>query len=339
MTVDFCGLRLAHPVLNGSGTFDVIAAERVFGEALLEHFPFSAYVSKTITRSPRDGNLPPRLWEAPAGLINSIGLPNKGLHAYLAEDLPRMHELLCRARPAGAGARLGAGVPLITNVMGASVQELAELIAACSERTEIAAVELNVSCPNVATGLDIGADPDTLGGVVDALRALTAKPMIVKLTPNTADVASCAIACERAGADAVSLINTLRATALAPRRAVAAGPGTRWLGGSSGGLSGPAIRSVALAQVAAVAAAVSLPVVGMGGVQTAGHARELLDIGATLVAVGTESFRDPGAGGRIAEALSADGAPAATLIPAASQTAERLQRVRGGGVAAGQGKG
>jgi dihydroorotate dehydrogenase (NAD+) catalytic subunit len=299
LSVEFCGLRLAHPILNGSGTFDLAAAEECFGDALLDAFPFAAYVSKTITLEARAGNPPPRLWEASAGLINSIGLPNSGLSSYLGDQLSGLHALLSRATPVGGGP----GVPLITNVMGGSVEELAQLVSACSEREEIAALELNVSCPNVKTGLDIGADPDTLGAVVAELRPLTAKPLIVKLTPNTVDVASCAVACERAGADAVSLINTLRATALAPHRSD--GAGQRWLGGASGGLSGPAIRSVALAQVAAVGAAVALPVVGMGGVQTAGHARELMDVGATLVAVGTESFRDPAAGGRIAAELLA----------------------------------
>src|SRR5919106_3245392 len=144
MAVGFCGLALAHPVVNGSGTYDAIAARRAFGDALLADFPFSAYVSKTITLKPRAGNPPPRLYETPAGLINSIGLPNKGLNGYLAHDLPELAEL---------------PVPLITNVMGSTGEELAELTAACDERPEIAAVELNVSCPNVATGLDIGAVP------------------------------------------------------------------------------------------------------------------------------------------------------------------------------------
>ncbi len=303
-TVNFCGLELAHPVINASGTFDAIAARAVFGEGLIDDFPFSAFVSKTITLAPRVGNPPPRLWEAPAGLINSIGLPNKGLEGYLEHDLPEL-------------ARLPA--PLITNVMGASEGEIATLLERCSEHLEIAALELNVSCPNVSTGLDIGADPATLEAVVRAVRPRTPKPLIVKLTPNTADVARCALAAEAGGADAVSLINTLRALALAPeRRAGARAPaaeagglpstahtgGAPWLGGGTGGLSGPAIRAVALAQVAAVAAAVSIPVVGMGGVQNAAHARELLDVGATLVAVGTESFRDPAAGGRIARELA-----------------------------------
>jgi dihydroorotate dehydrogenase (NAD+) catalytic subunit len=281
--IEFCGLALAHRVINGSGTFDAIAARRAFGPALDDRFPFAAYVSKTITLAPREGNPPPRLWETPAGLINSIGLPNKGLDRYLAEDLPQLATL-----PA----------PLITNVMGSTGDELASLVAACDERPEIAAIELNVSCPNVKTGLDIGADPGQLEDVVRACRDRSDKPLVVKLTPNTADVPACAKAAEAAGADSVSLINTLRALALAPG-------GSPWLGGSTGGLSGPAIRVIALAQVAAVARAVAIPVVGMGGVQSAAHARDLLDAGATLVAVGTESFRNPSVASRIAAELAA----------------------------------
>jgi len=301
VSVELCGLRLAHPIINGSGTFDAIAARRVFGEQLREQFPFDAYVSKTITLAPRAGNPPPRLWEVPAGLINSIGLPNKGLDGYIAEDLPQLAEL-------GIGASAGGDaptVPLITNVMGASAEEIATLLEACDARAEIAAIELNVSCPNVHTGLDIGADPRQLEQVVRAVRGRTRKPLIVKLTPNTADVAACALAAEHGGADAVSLINTLRALALAPptRAREPRGHRQRWLGGGTGGLSGPAIRAVALAQVAAVAARVAIPVIGMGGVQSADHARDLMDVGATVVAVGTESFRDPAAGSRIARGL------------------------------------
>ncbi len=277
---------------------DALAARRVFGEALGVSFPFAAYVSKTITLAPREGNPPPRLWEAAAGLINSIGLPNKGLEGYLREDLPALAELL-----AAAGAHAGgAPPPLITNVMGSDAAELSALVQACEQRAEIGAVELNVSCPNVATGLDLGADPVVLEAVVSAVRAHGRKPLIVKLTPNSADVGACARAAEAGGADAVSLINTLRATALAPRSAGAAR--APWLGGGGGGLSGPAIRAVALAQVCAVAAAVSIPVIGMGGVQSAAHARDLLDAGATLIAVGSESFRDPAAAAGIAQALA-----------------------------------
>ena len=283
MTVEFCGLDLAHPIVNGSGTFDAIAARRAFGDVLDRDFPFAAFVSKTITLAPRAGNPSPRLWEAQAGLINSIGLPNKGLEGYLEQDLPEL-------------ARLP--VPLITNVMGSTAEEIAELLRACDRRAEIAALELNVSCPNVHTGLDIGADPVQLERVVAAVRPATAKPLIVKLTPNCADVGACALAAEAGGADALSLINTLRALALAS--------GARpWLGGGTGGLSGAALRPVALAQLAAVTARVSIPVIGMGGVQTTAQARQFLDLGARLVAVGTESFRDPLVGSRIAAELLA----------------------------------
>jgi dihydroorotate dehydrogenase (NAD+) catalytic subunit len=301
MSVAFCGLELAHPVINGSGTFDLIAARRAFGESLLASFPFAAYVSKTITVSPRPGNPPPRLWEAPGGLVNSIGLPNKGLERYLGEDLPALHGLTSAIAHAPGAPQ---AVPLITNVMGSTAEEFCRLAEACQEREEIAAVELNVSCPNVSTGLDIGADPQQLGEVVRAVRARTRKPLIVKLTPNTADVAACALAAQDGGADALSLINTLRATALSPEARSPGLPARPWLGGGTGGLSGPAVRTIALAQVAAVAARVSIPIVGMGGVQSAAHARNLIDVGATLVAVGTETFRDPAAGSRIARGLT-----------------------------------
>lgn len=280
--IEFCGLLLDHPVVNGSGTFDAIAARRAFGDALLEAFPFSAFISKTITLAPRAGNPPPRLWEAPAGMINSIGLPNRGLDGYLEHDLPQLAQL---------------PVPLVTNVMGSTQDEVARLVEAVDERPEIAAIELNVSCPNVKTGLDIGADPGSLAALVRAVRPLARKPLIVKLTPNTADVAAVAQAAESEGADAVSLINTLRAMALRPSGA------SPWLGGETGGLSGPAIRNVALAQVAAVARRVAIPIVGMGGVAHGTHARDLISVGATLVAVGTENFRDPRAAARIAVEL------------------------------------
>jgi dihydroorotate dehydrogenase (NAD+) catalytic subunit len=280
--IEFCGLRLAHPIINGSGTFDAIAARRAFGDALLDDFPFSAFVSKTITLAPRAGNPPPRLWEAQAGMINSIGLPNRGLDGYLEHDLPQLAAL---------------PVALITNVMGSSADEVARLVEAVDARDEVAAIELNVSCPNVRTGLDIGADPVSLAALVRAVRPLTRKPLIVKLTPNTADVAAVAVAAEGEGADAISLINTLRAMALEP------GCGRPWLGGGTGGLSGPAVRNVAIAQVAAVARRVAVPVVGMGGVAHGSHAKDLISVGASLVAVGTESFRDPRAGSRIAAEL------------------------------------
>jgi dihydroorotate dehydrogenase (NAD+) catalytic subunit len=281
--IDLCGLELAHPIVNGSGTFDAIAARRAFGDALVDAFPFSAFVSKTITLEPRAGNPPPRLYETPAGLINSIGLPNKGLRGYLEDDLPELAAL---------------PVPLVTNVMGSTAAELVALVEALDERPEVAAIELNVSCPNVRTGLDLGSDPDELGAVLGAVRPRTAKPLIVKLTPNTADVGRVAQAAEATGADGVSLVNTLRAYAPHPRRA-----GEPWLGAGQGGLSGAAVRAVALAQVRAVSANVHLPIVGMGGIQTGAHAAQFLAAGATAVAVGTESFRDPAAATRIRHEL------------------------------------
>ncbi|MFL5859631.1 MAG: dihydroorotate dehydrogenase [Solirubrobacteraceae bacterium] len=289
--VDFCGIALAHPIVNASGTFDAIAARRAFGDEVLVHFPFAAFVSKTVTLEPREGNPPPRLWELPAGLMNSIGLPNKGLDGYMAHDLPEL-------------ARLP--VPLIVNVMGFSRDELARLITAFADRHEVAALELNVSCPNVETGLVMGADPDEVARLLSAVRPLTDKPLIVKLTPNASDVPAVAQAAEREGASAVSLINTVRGMALHPRT------GEPWLGGTTGGVSGPAVRAIALAQVQSVAEAVSIPVVGMGGVSRGRDAADLIRAGASLVAVGTESFRDPTAGARIAAELAAQ-APAAGL--------------------------
>ena len=283
MSVDFCGVELAHPIINASGTFDAIAAQRAFGDDLLEHFPFAAFVSKTVTLRPRQGNSPPRLWELPAGLMNSIGLPNKGLDGYLAHDLPELAAL---------------PVPLIVNVMGFSRDEVADLVGAFAARDEVAALELNVSCPNVETGLVIGADPREVARLLRAIRPLTDKPLIVKLTPNAGDVAAVALAAEQEGASAVSLINTIRGMALAPRSL------QPWLGGVTGGVSGPSVRAIALAQVHAVGAAVRIPVIAMGGVQHGRDALELLSAGATLVAVGTESFRDPSAGARVAAELA-----------------------------------
>jgi len=275
-------LGLDEPVINASGTFDAIAARRAFGNALLERFPFAAYVTKTVTIAPRQGNPPPRLYELPAGLMNSIGLPNKGLEGFLAEDLPKLAEL---------------PVPLIVNVMGNAHDDVSRLVETVGERDEVSALELNVSCPNVKTGLTFGADPREVAGLLDAVRARTGKPLIVKLTPNCASPADVAAAAEEHGADAVSLINTLRGMALHR--------GEPWLGGQTGGVSGPAVRAIALAQVAEVSARVDLPVIGMGGVQSGRHADDLLHAGADLVAVGTESFRDPLAGARVRKELRA----------------------------------
>src|SRR5215204_864672 len=209
LSTEFCGITLRHPVINGSGTFDAIAARRAFGDQLLDKFPFSAFVSKTITPEPRAGNPPPRLWETPSGLINSIGLPNKGLDGFLEHDLPQLAEL---------------PVPLIVSVMGTSHEEFARLVDGVGGRDEVAALELNVSCPNVKSGLIIGESPDEARSLLQRIRPLTEKPLVVKLTPNIADPVPVAEAAVEGGADAISLINTLRAAALAP------GSGERWLG-------------------------------------------------------------------------------------------------------------
>jgi dihydroorotate dehydrogenase (NAD+) catalytic subunit len=282
--IDFLGIPLEHRIVNASGTFDAIAARRAFGDALLEHFPFAAFVSKTVTLQPRQGNPPPRLFEVPGGMINSIGLPNKGLEGYLREDLPQLAEL---------------PVPLIVNVMGSRREDVARLVEAFSERDEVSAIELNVSCPNVKTGLIMGADPRELAGLLDAVVPHAGKPLVVKLTPNCASPADVAAAAEEHGADAVSLINTLRGMAIDPHR-----PGEPWLGGGTGGVSGPAVRAIALSQVREVRERVDLPIVGMGGVQSGGHAHDLRQVGADVVAVGTESFRDPLAARRVADELS-----------------------------------
>jgi dihydroorotate dehydrogenase (NAD+) catalytic subunit len=295
--VEFCGIELAHPIINASGTFDAIAARTTFGDELLERFPFAAFVTKTVTVAPRQGNPPPRLWELPGGLINSIGLPNKGRDGFIEHDLAQLAEL---------------PVPLIVNVMGFSRDEVAELVTTFGERDEVAALELNVSCPNVETGLVMGADPLETAALLERVRPLTSKPLIVKLTPNASDVAAVARAAEGSGASAVSLINTIRGMALHPDS------GEAWLGGSTGGVSGPAIRAIALAQVHAVARAVEIPIVGMGGVQSGRDALDLMRAGAGLVAVGTESFRDPAAGARIANQLERE--------PDISQTA-RIRRI------------
>jgi dihydroorotate dehydrogenase (NAD+) catalytic subunit len=280
--VDLCGIELAHPVINGSGTFDAIAARRAFGDELWESFPFSAFVSKTITLEPRAGNPPPRLWETPSGLINSIGLPNKGLDGFLAADLPQLAEL---------------PVPLIVSVMAKSPEEFARLVEGVGGREEVAALELNVSCPNVESGLIVGESPPETESLLRRLRPLTEKPLIVKLTPNVPDPAPIAAGAEAGGADAVSLINTLKASAIDPAT------GESWLGAGSGGLSGAAIRAIAVHQVGLVSSAVSVPVIGMGGVATGQHAMDLISAGAKVVAIGTESFRDPRAGERVAAEL------------------------------------
>jgi dihydroorotate dehydrogenase (NAD+) catalytic subunit len=215
-------------------------------------------------------------------MINSIGLPNKGLEGFLADDLPQLATL---------------PVPLIVSVMATSREGFADLVRGVGSRDEVAAIELNVSCPNVESGLIVGEQPAETRALCEALRGLTDKPLIVKLTPNVAEPEAVGAAAIEGGADALSLINTVRATALAP------GSDERWLGAGSGGLSGPAVRPIALDQVRRVAEAVDVPVIGMGGIESGADAYAFFALGAAAVAVGTASFRDPGAAARIRSEL------------------------------------
>ena len=282
LSTGICGIPLSGPVLNGSGTFDALAARRVFGDALIEDFPFDCYVSKTITMNPSPGNPPYRLWETPSGMINSIGLPGPGLDGFLENDLGALAEI---------------GVPLIVSVMADSAEDFATLVERVAARDEVAGIELNVSCPNVHSGLIVGEQPAETEALMKALRPLTGKPLIVKLTPNVANPQEVAVAAEAGGADSVSMINTIKAAAIDPASS------RTWLGAGAGGLSGPAVRPIALAQVRAVSSAVGIPVVGMGGISDAESALEFILAGAEVIAVGTENFRNPRAGAAVTEGL------------------------------------
>jgi dihydroorotate dehydrogenase (NAD+) catalytic subunit len=218
-------------------------------------------------------------------MVNSIGLPNRGLEGFLATDLPQLRSL---------------PVPLIVSVMADSHEGFATLVERVAERDEVAAIELNISCPNVESGLIVGEQPQEALGLLASLRKLTAKPLIVKLTPNCADPAAVAKGAEDGGADAVSLINTVRATGLDPATL------EPWLGAVSGGLSGPAVRALALDQVRRVVGAVSIPVIGMGGIESGDDALAFIALGAVAVAVGTASFRDPLAAERVRLELAAE---------------------------------
>jgi dihydroorotate dehydrogenase (NAD+) catalytic subunit len=284
ISTDLCGIPLAHPVLNGSGTYDALAARRAFGDAVISNFPFSAFVSKTITGPPRAGNPPHRLWETPSGMINSIGLPNPGAEKFIEGDLLELVRL---------------PVPLIVSVMADSLEGFSTLVEQVTAVEGVAGIELNVSCPNVHSGLIVGEQPSETEALMKGLRNLTELPVIVKLTPNVAGPAEVARASEAGGADAVSLINTIKAAAIDPDHS------RTWLGAGTGGLSGPAVRPVALAHVRAVSEAVSVPVVGMGGVADGESALEFILAGARVVAVGTESFRDPAAGLAVRDGLAA----------------------------------
>jgi dihydroorotate dehydrogenase (NAD+) catalytic subunit len=308
LSVTFAGVPLRHPLLNASGTWDVLAASRTMDRDNLRDFPFSAYVPKTVTPEARAGNLPPRVTETASGMINSIGLANPGLAAYL-DGLP----LLAALRE-----------PLFVSVGGscpagylAVVRGVEDALAAAPAGTMpwVAGYELNISCPNVASGcLSIGTDATETAALVGAVRPLTARVLIVKLTPNVTSVVPVARAAAEAGADALSLINTLKALVLDPDTL------QPFLGNRTGGLSGPAIKPVALRLVAEVAEAVPLPVIGMGGIVSGRDVLEFIACGATAVALGAAIFADPEAPERVVHELAQE---------MTARGYDRLDQVRG----------
>jgi dihydroorotate dehydrogenase (NAD+) catalytic subunit len=251
-------------LLNASGCLDALTAPGV-AETL------DAFVTKTVTPLPREGNPPPRIAETEHGMLNSIGLQNPGIDSFLAQTLPRLCEL---------------GLPIWASVGGFSAGDYAHLCAAIDGRDEVATVELNLSCPNVEEA------PETAAELVAAAREATSKPLYAKLAPATWDVAETARAVADAGADGLSLVNTIRGLAFdSELRPV--------LGRVAGGYSGPALKPIALACVHACASAVDLPIVGMGGVSTGRDALELVAAGASGVALGTILFSDPSAAVRV----------------------------------------
>jgi dihydroorotate dehydrogenase (NAD+) catalytic subunit len=259
-------------ILNASGCLDALEAPEVAHS-------LDAFVTKTVTPLPREGNHPVRIAETESGMLNSIGLENPGIDALLGEKLPRLAEL---------------GVPIWVSVGGFSASDYAELCAALDERNEVAAIELNLSCPNVEEA------PESAAEIVSAARKQTAKTMYAKLSPAAPDVGEVALAVQAAGADGLSLVNTIRGLALDEATL------TPVLGTETGGYSGPALKPIALAAVYRCYRATGMPIVGMGGISTGRDALEFLAAGARAVAVGTVLFREPGAAARVHEELHAE---------------------------------
>jgi dihydroorotate dehydrogenase (NAD+) catalytic subunit len=281
LSVQVAGVTFRTPVLAASGCFGYAAelADRADLAAL------GGVVSKGLSLLPRAGNPPWRIAETSAGMLNAIGLENVGVDAFLRDKLPAL-----RRHP----------VRVIANVFGETVDEYREVCRRLDGAEGLDAVELNLSCPNTeAGGLTFGAYPDLLAQVVRACRKATGLPLWVKLTPNTTDPAELARAAEGEGADALSLINTLVGMAIDAERERPV------LANRTGGLSGPAVKPVALAQVYEVAQAVRLPLVGIGGIMSGGDAVEFLLAGASAVQVGTALFLDPNAGARVAQGIGA----------------------------------
>ncbi len=259
-------------ILNASGCLDALAAPDVARR-------LDAFVTKTVTPLPREGNAPVRIAETDAGMLNSIGLANPGIDRFLAATLPRLAELAIR---------------LWVSVGGFATDDYADLCRRLDERDEVQVIELNLSCPNVE------GPEETVVDIVTAARASTGKPLFAKLSAAVPDVAAAATAAAEAGADGLSLVNTIRGLALDERTLAPT------LATATGGYSGPALRPIALAAVFAAYRATGLPIVGMGGVETGRHALELIAAGASACALGTVLFADPRAPGRVRTELAAE---------------------------------
>ncbi len=269
-------------ILNGSGCLDALTAPDVARS-------LDVFVTKTVTPRAREGNEPVRIAETPVGMLNSIGLQNPGIDAFVADHLPRLRQL---------------GVPLWVSVGGFSAEDYAEVCARLDECTGIEAIELNLSCPNVEEA------PEPAAEIVEAARRATVLPLWAKLSPASSDVAEVARAVESAGADGLTLVNTLRGLALDERTL------TPVLARAVGGLSGPALKPVALAVVYACRRATALPIVGLGGVATGRDALELVAVGANAVAIGTTLFADPAAPSRVRTELEEAARTAGFATPA-----------------------
>jgi dihydroorotate dehydrogenase (NAD+) catalytic subunit len=280
LATTLCGIALRNPVLAASGTF----AYGLEFEKLVDLNALGGFVVKGLSREPIEGNPPPRVYEARAGMINSIGLQNIGVRAFVRDKLPAL-------------ARLRTAV--FANVFGHHVEDYVEVLRVLNDHPGLAGYELNVSCPNTSQGgIYFSSDPALLGEVVAAARRVATRPVIVKLSPNVAAIEPLARAAEDSGADALSLVNTFISLAIDAR--------TRRprIGAGFGGLSGPAIKPIALRLVYQAARAVKIPVVGLGGIATGEDAAEFLVAGATAVEVGTATFWDPRAPLRIARELA-----------------------------------
>jgi len=263
LTIDLLGAQLLSPVLNASGTLG-LGGCRVVG---MDFLRFGALVTKTVTLKPRAGNTGLRLWEVPNGLVNRIGLENSGIEVFLAKELPQW---------------LSFGPPVIVNISGFTIQEFVELVKRLNG-SRIIAIEVNLSCPNVEHGMALSQDPKLTFEIVSELVKVSELPLIIKLTPNVDEIGAIAQAAQKAGASAISAINTIKHTVRGDSGEVII----------TGGLSGPVIMPTALKKVGQICQAVKIPVIGMGGISTGADAVKFLQAGATAVAVGTASFRDP----------------------------------------------